>query len=239
MSRRLTQEDFINRSKLSQSVEYDYSLAQYDGRVKSVEIICTKHGINFWQPAGLHMAGQTSCHGCVVEKKMASRAENRSKLVPAGYKICKTCEQIKSFSHFVVNNYGADGLYSVCKECSAEKGKAFRQIPENAEKIKRWNQQYTRDNRDKANAKTAARRAARLRATPSWAKDELEVLVMQEAYALAQQRKLMTGIDWHVDHIVPLKSDLVCGLHCAANLEVIPAVENLKKHNRHWPDMWL
>jgi 5-methylcytosine-specific restriction endonuclease McrA len=40
-----------------------------------------------------------------------------------------------------------------------------------------------------------------------------------------------------VDHIVPLKSPLVCGLHVEHNLQVIPATQNRRKHNRVWPDM--
>jgi hypothetical protein len=75
------------------------------------------------------------------------------------------------------------------------------------------------------------RRAAQLRALPEWA----DLDAISAVYKRAQE----IGVGHHVDHIVPLISKLVCGLHCEANLRVIPATENMKKNNRHWPDMWL
>lgn len=78
-----------------------------------------------------------------------------------------------------------------------------------------------------------ARKAAKFNATPVWA-DEF---IVKEIYRLAKLRELITGGRWHVDHIVPLKSKFVCGLHVEHNLQVIPAFENLRKHNRAWPDM--
>lgn len=77
------------------------------------------------------------------------------------------------------------------------------------------------------------RQAAKRQATPKWA----DVLKMREIYRLALQRSKDTGIPHHVDHIVPLKSKLVCGLHAETNLRVVPAIVNLKKNNRTWPDM--
>jgi Uri superfamily endonuclease len=60
---------------------------------------------------------------------------------------------------------------------------------------------------------------------------------MDEKYLLAKHLSEQTGAQWHVDHIVPLFSSLVCGLHCEANMQVIPAEENISKSNRVWPDM--
>ena len=85
----------------------------------------------------------------------------------------------------------------------------------------------------KINALTAYHRALRLKATPVWANR----FFISEAYDLAKLRTKVTGIRWHVDHIVPLKSAIVCGLHVEQNLQVIPAARNQSKGNFYWPDM--
>ena len=41
----------------------------------------------------------------------------------------------------------------------------------------------------------------------------------------------------HVDHIVPLNSPIVCGLHNEFNLQIIPPATNYHKSNNYWPDM--
>ncbi len=87
-------------------------------------------------------------------------------------------------------------------------------------------------NKEKVTAYSAKRRASKLNATPSWAND----FFIKEAYALARLRTKIFGFKWHVDHIVPLNSDIVCGLHVEHNLQVIPGASNLAKSNRHWPN---
>lgn len=92
---------------------------------------------------------------------------------------------------------------------------------------------WKKRNPEKVNAETAKRHAAKLRAIPSWA----SLKDIADIYALAKLRSKLTGIEWHVDHTVPLNSDIVCGLHCEANLQVIPAGPNISKGNAWWPDM--
>lgn len=62
---------------------------------------------------------------------------------------------------------------------------------------------------------------------------ELTSFVFIEACDLRQLRNEATGIEWHIDHIVPLFGKNVCGLHVWNNFAVIPKVENLRKGNYH------
>jgi hypothetical protein len=78
------------------------------------------------------------------------------------------------------------------------------------------------------NTRTAKRRAAKLQATPPWA----NAFFIAEAYRLAKLREKVCGGSWHVDHVVPLQSNVVCGLHVEHNLQVIPGRENLSKGNQ-------
>ena len=96
---------------------------------------------------------------------------------------------------------------------------------------KEYTKQWCKDNPEKAAANSAKRRAKQHSATPEWAND----FFIREMYELAQLRREATGIDWEVDHIVPLQNDLVCGLHVEQNLQVITANENRRKHNKLVP----
>lgn len=78
----------------------------------------------------------------------------------------------------------------------------------------------------------AKRRSIKIMATPRWL-DNLQLLSIRELYFFAQKVSVETGVLHHVDHIVPLKGEFVCGLHVPWNLQVIPAVENIKKSNKH------
>jgi hypothetical protein len=79
----------------------------------------------------------------------------------------------------------------------------------------------------------AIRRARVIRSTPPWA--DLEKI--RTLYKEAARLTVETGIPHHVDHVIPLQSKWVCGLHVHTNLQILPAAENLSKSNRHWPGM--
>jgi len=66
------------------------------------------------------------------------------------------------------------------------------------------------------------------RATPPWITPE-QIAEMRRIY-------LSTPPGYHVDHIVPLRNALVCGLNVPWNLQVLPGKCNLAKSNTTWPD---
>lgn len=101
------------------------------------------------------------------------------------------------------------------------------------EKVRHAKRTWKKNNPAKSCADVAMRRAAKLRATPKWANP----FFIEEIYDLARRRTESTGIRWHVDHIVPLRSKSVCGLHVEHNLRVITEIENASKGNLFWPDM--
>jgi hypothetical protein len=97
--------------------------------------------------------------------------------------------------------------------------------------ISKRKKKYRENNLDKLYSSNAKRRAAKLQALPKWLTPE-QLEQIKELYTCAQMFKLYTGEEYHVDHIVPLQGENVCGLHVPWNLQVIPAKENLSKSNK-------
>lgn len=87
-------------------------------------------------------------------------------------------------------------------------------------------------NPEKVRAINAKRRASKRRAIPPWITDD-DLFIIEFLYLKAQTLTLITGVEHHVDHMVPLQGRTVCGLHVPWNLQVITSNENLTKSN-HW-----
>ena len=168
---------------------------------------------------------------------------------------CYVCKQTKPLGEFYTTRSRSTGVQAECKQCShvvsslsrkrhhdqflstfrkwrnlnreqqRTKMQAWRN--ENIEHRKSSFAAWCKANPDKRSAVAAKRRAAKLKATPTWANQ----VAIKSIYAQAASRGM------HVDHIVPLNSPIVCGLHVEANLQLLPDKENYSKGNHHWPDM--
>ena len=132
----------------------------------------------------------------------------------------------------MVCNAQAQARYkSTRTELMAKNFKDWRE--KNLEKDKNRKAAWRRAFPEKNAEKSRRYGALKMSAIPAW-NDKFIVQGMYEIAAVFRR----VGIDMHVDHIVPLKSKKVCGLHSQDNLQLITGSENSKKHNRYWPDMW-
>lgn len=102
---------------------------------------------------------------------------------------------------------------------------------ENRDKEKKNSLSWQKQNPDKKRAIDNRRRANKKQATPSWADHVAINAIYTEAIRLERE----TGIPHHVDHIYPLTSPYMCGLHIAENLQILTGPENCSKGNRTWP----
>jgi len=172
-------------------------------------------------------------------------------------KTCSKCGEEKSLDSFGKRNASLDGLQNRCRECrNAEaimrnadplvkaRAKELRARPEYREVYtarRQWRKKYDpvfQEQRRRGintpakHAGVRRRQAAKLQRTPSWANDQLVTAYYKEAKQLEE----LTGIQFHVDHIIPLRGEMVSGLHVETNLQILTAHENRSKKNRFDPE---
>lgn len=119
--------------------------------------------------------------------------------------------------------------YAENAEKLREKSRKYRAA--NPDKVKAHNDRYIQANKAKRASIQMRRKAAKLQRTPQWLTRD-QFAEIDSLYEEARRLTLEKGIQYHVDHIMPLQGRLVCGLHVPWNLQVMLAKDNMKKHNR-------
>ena len=171
------------------------------------------------------------------------------------FKVCRTCGSRKVISEFYADSHYADKHKADCRICftvanmarmkrNRAKVNATKKKWEerNKDKVRAWAaswrernpeqistsfKSWAAKNNAKLNANRSKRRAAKLKACPAWS-DKAAIEIIYRAAEVIRT----SGFDVHVDHIFPLQGNSVCGLHVHNNLQIIPASENIRKHNR-------
>jgi hypothetical protein len=180
------------------------------------------------------------CKRCGIEKPIEMFSlHRRSK---DGHTIyCKPCE-VERVGEWVVENPEKASKWRTNNQQRLNKSHYERnrlsilekkrlQRIDDPERFKSQEKKYTEKNPGKLRAKCGRRRASLLKATPPWL-SLIQYAQIEEFYELAQARKMQTGIEIHVDHIVPLQGKGVRGLHVPWNLQLLTEKENCSKHNK-------
>lgn len=118
---------------------------------------------------------------------------------------CSKCSTIKDKEEFYFNSSKPDGMSDLCKECNKQSRIDC----------------YTKDPQKELQANSIRKRRVSEYQTPSWA----NISLIEEFYR-------NRPIGHHVDHIYPLNSDWVCGLHVIENMQYLLAADNLSKSNK-------
>lgn len=123
-------------------------------------------------------------------------------------KVCCSCDEVKTLTDFYGNNSKSDRIANSCISCQKDY-------------LKDYYPDYYVNNKDKyAEAKVRYKLQVQ-NATPKWANREK----IRDIY-------LKCPKGYHVDHVIPLQGDNVCGLHVETNLQYLTAFENISKGNK-------
>lgn len=125
---------------------------------------------------------------------------------------------------------GADGRKEYRKQHYEKNRTAYleRAKKQPVEQARSAKKAYKERNPAKVRAATLARKRDLAEATPNWLTAD-QYRQMNLYYTEAKRLSAETGVPHHVDHIVPLRGRIVCGLHVPWNLRVITARENMKR----------
>jgi hypothetical protein len=165
-----------------------------------------------------------------------------------GIKACSVCWTFKPFSEFYSHKETRDKLTNRCKACDRAANRRWCASNEERRNLqrKKWKQnnkdkqcKYSKKWKDKNKSRdrayTRAYAARKSQACPPWANTKEMYLRIAAHYEHAAWLSSVAGFEFHVDHIIPIHSDFVCGLHVPWNLQVLEACDNTAKGSRWWP----
>ena len=101
----------------------------------------------------------------------------------------------------------------------------------NKEHVAQYGKKYRAKNKELCNYLCQRRKIDKMHRTPAWLTED-DKWMMEQAYEIAALRTEMLGVEFHVDHVIPLRGRSVSGLHVPTNLRVVTWLENQRKTNK-------
>ena len=98
------------------------------------------------------------------------------------------------------------------------------------EQAREYKRQWKEKNKTWVRADTKARRRKHREASPPWL-TAVHKAEIRQLYRSAIEVSKISGEQYVVDHIIPLRSESVCGLHVPWNLRIVTRHENAVKSN--------
>ena len=159
-------------------------------------------------------------------------------------KTCTKCGCESPEDNFHRDKSRSDGRAPWCKVCvKANSKRCYDARPRedrlrvkrawqsrNRDHVNSYNNRWQKSNPDKHCAKVNLQRAKKSNATPPWL-SSAQRGDMVKMYKLAKKFESLFGVSYHVDHIVPINGDNICGLHVPWNLQLLESKLNIKKSN--------
>lgn len=90
---------------------------------------------------------------------------------------------------------------------------------------------WAKNNVARVNAKNALRRSYKKQRTPKWLTEEHKKQILN-FFIVARKLSVSNKIPLEVDHIIPLKGEIVSGLHVPWNLQILSKSKNCSKNNK-------
>lgn len=170
-----------------------------------------------------YFTGKPCKHGHVAERRVSGRC-------------CTTCANQTSLLWAKNNPERAKKIVTSWnisnREREAQRAKVWRKnnLDTHKRMVKEWREKNAFTYKAYMNLQAVKRYVGQLERTPKWL-NKGHLFEIESAYKYCSSLREI-GLDYHVDHIVPLRGKTVSGLHVPWNLQVIPAKQNLSKGNR-------
>ena len=210
MNKKLTTEKFIANAVKVHGSRFNYDKVVYQGKLSSIVVTCPEHGDYSVSPT-VHLQGRNPRCCMYASRQGVKRPDNSPE------RIAQETAKKNGDMYYLGNpcfrceNTKRYACNRSCAFCSVE-------------------------SRQKSNARNNGVRHKRINQANVYRDDVVIQNQIRAIYASVRNMATTFETKVHVDHIVPLKHDKICGLNVPWNMQIIPGAMNQSKGTKF--DEW-